>query len=97
MGETRTPVTPLGRRGHRQIAVTRPGVLMRSTRYELRIRGRLSDDLRTEFSEFVATEAPTETVLRGEIVDDAHLHGVLARCRALGLQITSLRADTDLS
>ena len=31
----------------------------------------------------------------GEIVDEAHLHGVLARLQALGLQVVSLRSVPD--
>lgn len=61
-------------------------------RYELRIAGRLSDDVAGDFEEFAVADAPPETVIFGEIVDDAHLHGVLARLQALGLRVTSLRA-----
>ena len=53
-------------------------------RYEFRVQGRLSDELE------VAGAAP-ETVLHGEVVDEAHLHGILARFQALGLHIVSMR------
>jgi hypothetical protein len=65
---------------------------MNPTRYELRIQGRISPDVADDFAEFVVADAPPETVMHGEIVDDAHLHGVLARLQALGLRVTSLRA-----
>jgi hypothetical protein len=65
---------------------------MTSTRYELRVQGRLSPDVKQDFQEFEVTEAPVETVLLGEVVDGAHLHGVLARFESFGLQIVSLRA-----
>lgn len=65
---------------------------MPSTRYELRIKGRLSSDVREDFDEFELTEAPVETIMLGEVVDDAHLHGVLARLQAFGLQVLSLRS-----
>jgi hypothetical protein len=65
---------------------------MSPTRYELRIQGRLSEDLAEDFTEFVVSDAPPETVMHGEILDDAHLHGVLARLQSLGLRVTSLRA-----
>ena len=45
-----------------------------------------------DFEDFEVTEAPVETVLLGEVVDGAHLHGVLARLESFGLQIVSLRA-----
>jgi hypothetical protein len=65
---------------------------MAPTRYELRVQGRLSPDVSRDFEEFDVSEAPVETVLLGEVVDSAHLHGVLARLESFGLQIVSLRA-----
>ncbi|GLZ47854.1 hypothetical protein Acsp06_40390 [Actinomycetospora sp. NBRC 106375] len=64
---------------------------MSPARYEVRVAGLLSDDVAADFTEFTVQDAPAETVMYGEIVDDAHLHGVLARLQALGLQVTSLR------
>jgi|tagenome__1003787_1003787.scaffolds.fasta_scaffold20679599_2 hypothetical protein len=64
---------------------------MSSTRYELRVQGRLSPDVKQDFEEFDVREAPVETVLLGEVIDGAHLHGVLARLESFGLQIVSLR------
>ena len=65
---------------------------MPSTRYELRIKGRLSSDIREDFDDFELNEAPVETVMLGDVVDDAHLYGVLARLQALGLQVLSMRS-----
>ena len=65
---------------------------MASTRYELRVQGRLSPEVSQDFEEFDVSEAPAETVLLGEVVDGAHLHGVLARLESFGLQLVSLRA-----
>lgn len=65
---------------------------MPSTRYELRIKGRLSADVREDFDEFDLSEAPVETIMLGDVLDDAHLHGVLARLQAYGLQVLSLRS-----
>ncbi|PVY97993.1 hypothetical protein [Actinomycetospora cinnamomea] len=64
---------------------------MTSTRYELRILGRLSPEVRADFSGFDVSEAPVETVLLGHVVDTAHLQGVLARLQAFGLQVLELR------
>jgi hypothetical protein len=64
---------------------------MQATRYELRVRGRLSQAVCDDFAEFEVSDAPAETLLIGELRDDAHLHGVLERLRALGLQVSSLR------
>ena len=65
---------------------------MASTRYELRVQGRLSSEVSRDFDEFDVTDAPVETILLGEVVDGAHLHGVLARLESFGLEIISLRA-----
>jgi hypothetical protein len=63
-----------------------------STRYELRVRGRLSPAVCDDFTEFEVSDAPVETILVGVVVDDAHLQGVLARLHSLGVQVSSLRA-----
>jgi hypothetical protein len=68
---------------------------MASTRYEFRVKGRLSEEVAGDFREFEVRQAPSGTVLVGDIVDDAHLHGVLARFQSLGLQMVSLRALSD--
>jgi hypothetical protein len=65
---------------------------MAATRYELRILGRLSPDVRADFVGFDVSEAPVETVLLGDVVDTAHLQGVLARLHAFGLQVLEMRS-----
>lgn len=64
---------------------------MSSGRYEFRVQGRLSDEVAGEFGELEVTESVPQTVLHGEVVDDAHLHGILARFRSLGLHVLSMR------
>jgi hypothetical protein len=64
---------------------------MGGSRYEFRVQGRLSDDTAGEFDELEVVQASPETVLHGEVVDDAHLHGILARFQALGLHVVSMR------
>lgn len=64
---------------------------MSAERYELRIEGRVSEDVSQDFSGFEVREAPPETLMYGEVVDDAHLHGILARLQDLGLRVTSFR------
>jgi hypothetical protein len=80
--------------GGRRTATT-PRYSMSSTRYEIRITGRLSPDIREHFEDFELTEAPIETVMLAEVVDESHLHGVLARLQSLGLQLLSLRSLPD--
>jgi hypothetical protein len=65
------------------------------TAYEIRIRGRLSDDVTHAFEDFTAAVKPAETVMRGDLRDQAELHGVLDRIRALGLELIEVRRIDD--
>ena len=64
---------------------------MKSTHYEIRVRGQLSDTLAVAFDDLTAKAAPTETVLYGEVVDQAALHGVLERIQSFGLELVEVR------
>jgi hypothetical protein len=64
---------------------------MKSTNYEITVRGRLSEGLIAGFGGLSATSTATETVLRGEIVDQAALYGVLALIESLGLELLGVR------
>jgi hypothetical protein len=59
--------------------------------YEIRIKGRLSDSLSGAFEDFTAAVRPAETVMRGEVRDQAELHGVLERIQSLGLELIEVR------
>ena len=59
--------------------------------YEIRVRGRLSDTVLSSFEELDARLAAGETVLFGPVGDQAALHGVLDRVRALGLELLEVR------
>jgi len=65
------------------------------TAYEIRIRGRLSDDVNEAFADFTAAVKPAETVMRGDLRDQAELHGILERIRALGLELIEVRQIDD--
>jgi hypothetical protein len=62
-----------------------------SADYEFRIKGRLSDTLCGEFEDFTAAVRPAETVMRGEVRDQAELHGMLERIQALGLELLEVK------
>jgi len=60
-------------------------------RYEIRLQGRLDARWTTWFDGLSLTaESDGTTVLRGQIVDQAALHGVLLRVRDLGLPLISV-------
>ena len=65
--------------------------------YEIRFQGRLEERWASWFDGMsVVPEAGGITVLRGPVVDQAALHGLLARLRDLGLpliSVTSAPAD----
>jgi hypothetical protein len=59
--------------------------------YEIRIRGRVGDSVLASFDDMDAAIRPAETVLTGEISDQAQLHGLLERIQLLGLELVEVR------
>jgi hypothetical protein len=64
---------------------------MQTTHYEITVRGRLSAALINAFDGLTATPSGTNTVVRGDIVDQAALYGVLDRIESLGLELLDVR------
>ena len=64
---------------------------MSSVGYEIHIKGRVSEQLLTAFEGMEASEQSVETVLRGPVLDQAALHGLLDRIQALGLELIEVR------
>ena len=64
-----------------------------ASRYEIRVRGRLSRTLATEFAQLdlAAETEPIATVLHGPVEDQAALHGVIHLVNALGLELIEVR------
>jgi hypothetical protein len=60
--------------------------------YEIRLKGHLGENTLVWFEGFSAEYSPDgETILRGPIVDQAALGGILARIGDLGLSLTLFR------
>ena len=60
--------------------------------YEISIQGRLDDRWSAVLDGMTCESDPAGvTVLRGRVVDQAALHGVLARLRDLGLPLVAVR------
>ena len=60
--------------------------------YEIRVRGRLPAELLSAFPEMrPAVEPETTTVLTGDFLDQAALHGLLKRLEALGIELIEVR------
>jgi hypothetical protein len=62
-----------------------------TTQYEFRIKGKVGDRALASFDGFDAEIEPAETVLRGKVVDQAALHGVLEHIQDLGLELVEVR------
>jgi hypothetical protein len=61
--------------------------------YELRLSGHLDPRWETWFEGLTLTREPDgTTTLRGEVADQAALHGLLGRVRDLGLTLLSVEA-----
>lgn len=64
---------------------------VRRTSYEIHIKGRVSEQLLGAFEGMDATVKSGQTVLRGPVLDQAALHGLLDRIQALGLELVEVR------
>lgn len=59
--------------------------------YEIRVKGRVSEQVLSAFDGMEATVQSVETVLRGRVLDQSALHGLLDRIQALGLELVEVR------
>jgi hypothetical protein len=64
-------------------------------RYEIRIKGRVSEEIASAFDGLSVDVRPVETVLHGDITDQAALHGLLDRVADLGLELIEVRRLPD--
>jgi hypothetical protein len=62
------------------------------TVYRIVVRGELSDRYAVAFEGMQMETKDGRTVLSGEVVDQPHLHGILDRMSALGLELLSVQA-----
>ena len=66
---------------------------MHTRHYEITVSGRLTAALGDAFDGLTATPIAADTVLRGDIPDQAALFGVLERVEALGLELLEVRSS----
>jgi hypothetical protein len=62
-----------------------------TSRYEIRVRGRLGEKVAARFEGFDMEVEPVETVLRGPVRDQSALHGILEQIESLGLELVEVR------
>ena len=57
--------------------------------YEFRVEGPMTEQAREAFCDMRIEEVPEGARIYGQVIDEAHLMGVMAQCRALGLVVVS--------
>ena len=62
------------------------------TVYQIEVGGELSERYAEAFEGMEMEAKSGRTVLTGEIVDEPHLHGILDRISALGLELVSVES-----
>jgi hypothetical protein len=62
------------------------------TVYRIVVRSELSDRYAVAFEGMEMETKNGNTILTGEVIDQPHLHGILARINGLGLQLRSVQA-----
>jgi hypothetical protein len=60
--------------------------------YRIVVRSELSDRYAPAFEGMQIEAKDGETILTGEVIDQPHLHGILARINGLGLELLSVQA-----
>jgi len=63
---------------------------MKSTHYQITVRGRLSDSVASAFEGLTASPSAAGTVICGELPGQAALFGVLDRIESLGLELLAV-------
>jgi hypothetical protein len=58
--------------------------------YRVVVRGRLSERLVARFDGLTVVSSGDTTVLAGDLIDQAQLHGILDRIRDLGLELVAV-------
>lgn len=68
---------------------------MGTPRYEVRVKGRVSEDLLGEFPGFDVTVEPVESRLFGPIRDQTELTSLIAALQDLGLEVVEMHQLPD--
>ena len=70
---------------------------MTTTLYEFRVDGHVTEQAREAFCDMRIDDVPGGARLYGEVIDEAHLLGVVAQCRTLGLVVVSAHRSTTVA
>jgi hypothetical protein len=61
-----------------------------ASRYRIVLRGRLSERFESAFDGMALEPGPSQTVLVGDVRDQAHLYGLLDLLRDLGIELLAV-------
>jgi hypothetical protein len=64
-------------------------------RYEIRVKGKLGKMWSDWFDDFEISVEDDKTILSGQVVDQAALHGLLTKIRDIGLTLLSVERVGD--
>ena len=67
------------------------GAMVPSSYYEIRVTGVLPPEALLDFDRLTASVEPVETVVHGQIQDQAALNGLLARLETFGVEVVEIR------
>jgi len=67
-------------------------MMRRGTTYRIVVRSELSDTYAVAFEGMQMETKDGDTILTGEVIDQPHLFGILARINGLGLELLSVEA-----
>jgi len=63
--------------------------------YEIRVSGLVPESVLAEIEGVQVVVEPVQTVMRGPVLDQAALHGIINRLQRLGLDLIEVRRLTD--
>lgn len=66
---------------------------MAASRYRIILRGRLSQRFESAFEGMALESGPNQTVLVGDVRDQAHLYGLLDRLRDFGIELIAVEQE----
>jgi len=68
-----------------------------ATRYEIVVRGELSDRLSAGFESVTLARSAGTTMLVGDLADQAQLYGLLAVIQELGFELVSVNSSGEVA
>ena len=66
---------------------------MAGSRYRIVLRGRLSQRFESAFDGMALEHGPNQTVLVGEVRDQAQLYGLISRLQEFGIDLLAVEPD----